>query len=109
MKDAERGELPGASLPGEKSIKHDKYTRPMRSRKDRVWRPGDGPREQAVSLDANEPMAHYVLGRIYLYSGENEMAIGQMQTAIAINPNFALGHHGLGVAYHLGAGLAERA
>ncbi len=37
------------------------------------------------------------------------MAIGEMQTAIAINPNFAWGHHGLGQTYAYGAGQAEQA
>jgi TolB-like protein/Flp pilus assembly protein TadD len=65
--------------------------------------------EQAVSLDPNEPMGHYALGRVQLVAGEIEMAIGEMQTAIAINPNFARGHYGLGFAYHFGAGEAEQA
>ena len=37
------------------------------------------------------------------------MAIGEMQTAIAINPNLAQGHFGLGWAYHYGAGQVEQA
>ena len=65
--------------------------------------------EQAVSLDPNEPMAHFALGRVHIFAGETEMAIGEMQTAIAINPNFALGHQGLGWAYYYGAGQAEQA
>jgi TolB-like protein/Flp pilus assembly protein TadD len=65
--------------------------------------------EQAVSLDPNEPMAHFVLGRVHVFAGEIEMAIGEMQTAIAINPNFVWGHHGLGFAAHYGAGQAEQA
>lgn len=65
--------------------------------------------ERAVSLDPNEPMARIALGRTYLFAGEVEMAIGEMQTAIAINPNFAWGHFGLGYAYHRGASQAEEA
>jgi adenylate cyclase len=65
--------------------------------------------EQAISLDANEAMAHYVLGQLHTMSGEKEMAIGKQQTAIAINPNYDRGHHGLGWANHYGAGLAEQA
>jgi tetratricopeptide (TPR) repeat protein len=67
------------------------------------------PAEQAVSLDPNEPMAHYALGRLHMFTGETEMAIAEMQTAIAINPNFAWGHYGLGWAYHYSAGQAEQA
>ncbi len=37
------------------------------------------------------------------------MGIGEMRTAITINPNFARGHYGLGWAYHRGAGQAEQA
>ncbi len=37
------------------------------------------------------------------------MGIGEMQTAIAINPNFARGHFGLGWACHYGAGQLEQA
>jgi adenylate cyclase len=65
--------------------------------------------EKAVSLDPDEPMARFTLGRLHIYSGEVEMAIGEMQTAIAVNPNFARGHHGLGQAYYYCAGQMERA
>ncbi len=65
--------------------------------------------EQAVSLDPNEPVAHYALGRAHIFADEIEIAIGEMQTAIAINPNFSQGHYGLGFAYDYGAGQAEQA
>jgi len=65
--------------------------------------------EQAVSLDPNEPMAHFALGRVHGFTGETEMAIAEMRTAIAINPNFAWGHYGLGWAYYYSAGQAEQA
>ncbi len=64
--------------------------------------------EKAVSLDPNEPIAHCALGRLHIFAGEIEMAIGEMQTAIAVNPNFAGGHYGLGFAYHYGAGQSEK-
>ena len=65
--------------------------------------------ERAVSLDPNEPLAHYALGRFHTFAGEIEMAIGEMRAAIAFNPNFAWGHYGLGFAYRYGAGSAEQA
>ena len=65
--------------------------------------------EQAISLDPNEPVAHVALGRVNLFSGEVEMAIGEMQTAIAINPNYGAGHYGLGLAYVRGAGQWKQA
>ncbi len=65
--------------------------------------------EHAVSLDPNESVAHSALGRVHIFAGETEMAIGEMQTAISINPNYARGHYGLGWAYQYGAGQSEQA
>ena len=65
--------------------------------------------QRAISLDPNEPMAHFALGRVHVFSGEPEMAIAEMQSAIAINPNYALAYYGLGQAYWYGAGQVERA
>jgi tetratricopeptide (TPR) repeat protein len=64
---------------------------------------------QAISLDPNEPMAQFALGRLHIFTGEIEMAIGEMQTAVANNPNLAQGYYGLGFAYYYGAGQAEQA
>jgi len=68
-----------------------------------------GEAEQAVSLNPNEPVAHFVLGRMHITVGEFEMALGDMQTAISVNPNSAWGHFGIGLAYLLGARQAEQA
>ena len=65
--------------------------------------------EQAVSLDPNEPIAHVALGRVHLLAGDVDMAIADNRTAIAINPNLAWAHHGLGFAFFYGAGQAEQA
>jgi adenylate cyclase len=65
--------------------------------------------ERAVSLDMNEPLAHCVLGRAHIFDGEVEIGISENKAAIAINPNFARGHRGLGLAYYYGAGQAEQA
>ena len=64
---------------------------------------------RAVSLDPNEAMAHFALGRVHVFSGEPEMAIAEMQKAIAINPNFAPGYYGLGFSYYYAAGRADEA
>ena len=64
--------------------------------------------EKAVSLDANEPMAHYALARIRMLNGETELALSGMQNSISLNPNFYLGHHGLGWAYCYSAGDPEK-
>jgi adenylate cyclase len=65
--------------------------------------------QRALSLDPNEPMAHFALGRVHVFSGEPEMAIAEMQSAIAVNPNYALAHYGLGQAYWYGAGQPDQA
>jgi len=65
--------------------------------------------EQAIILDPNDPVAHTTLGRLYMLVGDSELAVGEMQTAVALNPNFAQGHYGLAYAYHRGAGQAEQA
>ncbi len=65
--------------------------------------------ERAISLDPNEPVAHFALGRLHIFAGEPDLAISEMKSAIAINPNYAFGHHGLGFAYHYAAGQAKRA
>jgi adenylate cyclase len=65
--------------------------------------------ERAASLDPNEPVARYVLGRVHIFAGEPEMAIDEMQSAISINANFGWGYYGLCFAYHYGAGQAEQA
>lgn len=65
--------------------------------------------EKAVSLDPKEPVARYVLGRLHVGAGEFELAIGEFRAAIAINPNFARGHYGLGWSYYGGVGDLERA
>ena len=65
--------------------------------------------KKAISLDPNEPVAHYAQGRLNLHAREIEMAIGEMKTAIAINPNFARGHYGIGWVYACGAAQWEQA
>ncbi len=60
--------------------------------------------ERAASLDPEDPMAHFVLGRLHVLDGEIEMALGAMRTAIELNPNFSRGHFGLGFALQYGAG-----
>jgi len=64
---------------------------------------------EAISLNPDEPLAHYCLGRLYIVDGDVEMAIAEMQASIANNPNFARGHQGLGYAYYHGAGELDRA
>ncbi len=64
---------------------------------------------KAVNLDPNDQMAHYALGRQYTFGGEAEAAIGEMKASIKINPNYARGYYGLGLAYFIAAGEADEA
>ncbi len=65
--------------------------------------------ERSLALNPNEPVAHLALGQLNVVAGEIEMAVGEMMSAITINPNLARGHHLLGWAYHFGGGQPEQA
>ena len=52
--------------------------------------------ETAVSIDQNDPFAHFTRGRISIFNGEHEKAIASNKRAISLNPNYALAHFGLG-------------
>ncbi len=52
----------------------------------------------AVARDGKDPMAHFGLGRALCVTENVEAAIKSLETALELNPNFALGHLGLGVA-----------
>ena len=65
--------------------------------------------EQAVTLDANEAMAHVVLGRVDVLLGRMERALEEMQASIDINPNFAFGHASKGWARFYGLADLETA
>ena len=52
--------------------------------------------ETAVSMDQNDPFAHFAKGRISIFNGEPEKAIASNKRAISLNPNYALAHFGLG-------------
>jgi len=50
--------------------------------------------QTAVRLDEHDPFAWVALTRGYLLSGEHDAAIVAADTAISLNPNFALAHFG---------------
>ncbi|MBE9554412.1 MAG: hypothetical protein IMF05_13190, partial [Proteobacteria bacterium] len=50
--------------------------------------------QTAVRLDEHDPFAWVALTRGYLLRGEHDAAIGAADTAISLNPNFALAHFG---------------
>jgi len=53
--------------------------------------------QKALSLDESHAGAHALLGNIYLYRGQHELAISELQRAIQLNPNDALSRRYLGM------------
>jgi tetratricopeptide (TPR) repeat protein len=54
---------------------------------------------KAVLLDPKLPMAHYLLGEVYLYQSKIDQAITQLEQEIAINPGYANAYYKLADAY----------
>lgn len=55
--------------------------------------------KKATALDPKLPMAHYLLGELYLYQAKADDAIVQFEQEIQINPSFANVYFKLGDAY----------
>ena len=53
-----------------------------------------------VTLDPIYPWTRAALGNAYLWKRQHEKAIAEYETAIAMDPNFALGYVGLGWILH---------
>jgi tetratricopeptide (TPR) repeat protein len=54
---------------------------------------------KAVALDPKLPMAHYLLGELYLSAGKLDQAISQFQHELAIDPSYPNAYYKLGDAY----------
>lgn len=54
---------------------------------------------KAAELDPKLPMAHYLLGEIYLYQSKIDQAITQFQQEMAVNPGFPSVYYKLADAY----------
>ena len=63
---------------------------------------------RAVAIDVKDAMAHCILGRLDTALGDHSSAIGELETAIDLNPSYAHAHYGLAVCF-LVAGRAEAA
>ena len=63
---------------------------------------------RAVAIDVRDATAHCVLGRVDTALGDHASAIGELETAIDLNPSFALAHFGLAECF-LFTGCAEAA
>jgi tetratricopeptide (TPR) repeat protein len=54
---------------------------------------------KAISLDSKLPMAHYLLGELYLYQSKIDLAISHLQQEMAVNPGYANVYYKLADAY----------
>ncbi|WP_025897188.1 adenylate/guanylate cyclase domain-containing protein [Sneathiella glossodoripedis] len=63
--------------------------------------------EKAIALDDRDSFHFYVLGRLATTYGDENRAIPSLETCLELNPNFAQGYYGLGVACFW-FGYAER-
>lgn len=52
----------------------------------------------ALMLDPREPQGHWALGRALLLNHEFDLAIDSLESSVALNPNFALGHYSVAFA-----------
>jgi len=55
--------------------------------------------KKAVALDPKLPLAHFLLGELYLYQSKVPEAIAQLQQELAINPGHAASYYKLADAY----------
>src|SRR3974390_1298232 len=55
--------------------------------------------QEATALDPKLPMAHYLLGELYLYQAKTDQAIVQFEQEIQLNPSYANVYFKLGDAY----------
>jgi adenylate cyclase len=62
---------------------------------------------KALRLDDKDPVAYFGVGRIYMMRGRHDDSISALNTSIALNPSFAQGYHGLGMALTLAGELEE--
>jgi TolB-like protein/DNA-binding SARP family transcriptional activator len=63
---------------------------------------------QSLLADDRDPAAHWAMGRALWLRGRNEASIGELQQAVDLSPNFALGHYTLAFV-HSQAGTPEMA
>lgn len=63
---------------------------------------------QALLVDADDPSAHWAMGRALWLRGRVDDALSELDTCVALSPNFALGHYMLAFV-HAQSGDAQRA
>ncbi len=62
--------------------------------------------QKAITLDAANPRAHGALGQAGLWMRQHDRALAEYERSVALNPNYARGHIGLGNVLHY-AGRSE--
>ena len=55
--------------------------------------------ELAVVLDDREAFTHFGLGRVATLVGKHDLAIAELERAVALNPSYAHAHYALGFAF----------
>ena len=63
--------------------------------------------KKAVALDDEDPIAHWVLGTVYMMKGQRDVAVAELNKAVALNPSYANAHFGLGSALAASGELNE--
>ncbi|MFQ5567437.1 MAG: adenylate/guanylate cyclase domain-containing protein [Paracoccaceae bacterium] len=62
---------------------------------------------QALRIDDKDPVGYFAIGRIHMMQGDQDAAVGALETSIRLNPSFSQAHHGLGMALILAGRLDE--
>jgi adenylate cyclase len=65
--------------------------------------------KKALTVDDKDPVAYFAMGRVYMIRGQHDDSVAELETAVALNPNFAQAHHGLGAALMLSGRHEEAA
>jgi len=69
---------------------------------DEVVPPAREAARRSVAADSDDPWGHLALGYVHMLSRQATLAVDELQEAIWLNPNFAIGHLLLGAAYGFG-------
>ena len=62
---------------------------------------------QSMMADARDPAAHWALGRAHWLRGQRDQALAELQQAVELSPNFALGHYTLAFIHATGGDPAQ--
>uniref|UniRef100_UPI00168B6839 tetratricopeptide repeat protein n=2 Tax=Geminicoccus harenae TaxID=2498453 RepID=UPI00168B6839 len=50
---------------------------------------------QSLAADERDPAAHWAMGRAHWLEGRQDQAVAELEQAVELSPNFALGHYTL--------------